>query len=548
MESAHKRFEFRAQAIESGIRARLGACEFLLQSGAALIAASGEVTRKEWRTYVTELKIDKFYQGVQGVGFSKRILPLEKKAHIRQIREEGFPNYDIQPDGERAEYTSIIFLEPFDLRNQRAFGYDMFSEPTRKEAMVRARDTGLAAMSRKVTLVQETDKDVQAGYLMYLPVYRKGEVPETPEQRLEMLTGYVYSPFRMNDFMQGLLQEKLGYVELQIFDGDEPLKNVLLYTGGDMESFLSHSDHPYLFTHQSIVEYAGRRWLLIFKSSPYFEETIDTKTVNVLLLFGITVSLLSFAVLLSLTKSHNQATSLANMSLDLERTNLGLREKVVENEKAREALRESEETYRALLFNIPGMVYQGNPDWSTTFISNVEMVCGYLADEFNTRHVSWMELIHPDDRKRVVENTPTLIDEQKSIVQAYRIVTKDGSIRWVSDHKSFLFRENGSLVHIIGIVFDITERKHDEEELKRYSAKLEKKNKELQDAIANVKQLTGMLPICASCKQIRDDKGYWNSVESYIAEHSEAVFSHGICPECEKKMYGDLDKLITENA
>jgi len=80
-----------------------------------------------------------------------------------------------------------------------------------------------------------------------------------------------------------------------------------------------------------------------------------------------------------------------------------------------------------------------------------------------------------------------------------------------------------------------------------YSAELEKKNKELQDALTNVKQLTGMLPICASCKQIRDDKGYWNNVESYIAEHSEAVFSHGICPECEKKMYGDLDKSITEN-
>lgn len=420
MENAHKRFEFRVQAIESVLRERLGACEFLLQSGAALFAASGEVTRTEWRTYATELKIDKFYQGVQGLGFSKRILPSEKKAHIRQIREEGFPNYDIKPDGERAEYTSIIFLEPFDWRNQRAFGYDMFSEPTRKEAMVKARDTGLAALSRKVTLLQETDKDVQVGYLMYLPVYRTGEVPETREQRREMLTGYVYSPFRMDDFMQGLL-EKLGYVELQIFDGDEPLKDALLYSGVGMESFLSHSGEPHLFTHQSIMEYAGRRWLMVFKSSPYFEKTIDTKPVNALLLFGITISLLSFAVLLSLTKSHNQTISLANLSLDLERTNLELKEKVVENEKARE-------------------------------------------------------------------------------------------------------------------------------ELQRYSAELEKKNKELQGALANVKQLTGMLPICASCKQIRDDKGYWNNVESYIAEHSEAVFSHGICPDCEKKMYGDLDKLITENA
>jgi len=70
---------------------------------------------------------------------------------------------------------------------------------------------------------------------------------------------------------------------------------------------------------------------------------------------------------------------------------------------------------------------------------------------------------------------------------------------------------------------------------------------ELEEALANVQQLSGMLPICASCKQIRDDKGYWKSVESYITEHSEAVFTSGICPKCEEKMYGELEKLNNEH-
>ena len=64
--------------------------------------------------------------------------------------------------------------------------------------------------------------------------------------------------------------------------------------------------------------------------------------------------------------------------------------------------------------------------------------------------------------------------------------------------------------------------------------------KELQDANSKVKILAGLLPICASCKKIRDDKGYWNQLESYIGEHSEAEFSHGICPECAKKLYPEL--------
>lgn len=62
----------------------------------------------------------------------------------------------------------------------------------------------------------------------------------------------------------------------------------------------------------------------------------------------------------------------------------------------------------------------------------------------------------------------------------------------------------------------------------------------LQDALAQVKQLSGLLPICASCKKIRDDKGYWNQIEAYIKDHSEAEFSHGICPGCAKRLYPDL--------
>jgi PAS domain S-box-containing protein len=93
---------------------------------------------------------------------------------------------------------------------------------------------------------------------------------------------------------------------------------------------------------------------------------------------------------------------------------------------------------------------------------------------------------------------------------------------------------------------DITERKLAEEELQRYSSELVKSNKDLQEALSNVKTLSGMLPICASCKKIRDDKGYWSEVESYITVHSGVLFSHGICPECAKKMYEELEKLKEE--
>jgi CHASE1-domain containing sensor protein len=404
---AQARFDFRVKTIETGIYERLHTYEFLLRGGTGLFAASDEVTREEWRTYVTTLQVNQYYPGIQGAGFSKRILPSEKAAHIRQIRGEGFPKYTIKPNGERPEYTSIIFLEPFDWRNQRAFGYDMFSEPTRKEAMIRARDTGVAALSSKVTLVQETGKDIQAGFLIYLAIYRKGEPLETPEQRCKALMGYVYSPFRMNDFMKGILVEKEGYVNLQIFDGDKPLKETLLYRSDTEEDPHNHPGSRHFATNQSILEYAGHRWLLSFVSSKYFEENIETGSTNFILLLGITVSLLLFGMLFSLTRSRSQAIALANTTLDLEKANIGLRK-------------------------------------------------------------------------------------------------------------------------------EITECKQAEEQRNRLVADLKK-------TLSEVKTLRGFLPICSNCKKIRDDKGYWNQIESYIHEHSEAEFSHSICPECAKKYYPDMD-------
>lgn len=82
----------------------------------------------------------------------------------------------------------------------------------------------------------------------------------------------------------------------------------------------------------------------------------------------------------------------------------------------------------------------------------------------------------------------------------------------------------------------------------RKTSQLELTNEKLTKALAEVKQLSGFLPICASCKKIRDDKGYWNQIESYISQHSEAKFSHGICPECAKKLYPEFYDNSSENA
>jgi len=110
----------------------------------------------------------------------------------------------------------------------------------------------------------------------------------------------------------------------------------------------------------------------------------------------------------------------------------------------------------------------------------------------------------------------------------------DGKEYWFQAIKVPQFDNDEKVIGLVGIARDITDRKRAEEALLRERDKL-------KEALAKIKTLSGLLPICASCKNIRDDKGYWNQIESYIQEHSEAEFSHSICPECAKRLYPDLE-------
>jgi hypothetical protein len=111
---------------------------------------------------------------------------------------------------------------------------------------------------------------------------------------------------------------------------------------------------------------------------------------------------------------------------------------------------------------------------------------------------------------------------------------KSGEWVWVYDRgKVTSWTEDGKPLMMHGTHQDITKEKVALVEKEKLIVKLEK-------ALSEVKMLSGMLPICASCKRIRDDKGYWNQIESYIKEHSDAEFTHGMCPECAKKLYPDI--------
>lgn len=144
---------------------------------------------------------------------------------------------------------------------------------------------------------------------------------------------------------------------------------------------------------------------------------------------------------------------------------------ITQRKQAEEKLRKSEHEYRTLANNIPGMIYRGNPDWSTKIVSNSKLLSGYSIEEFNSGEVGWLDIMHPDDRERVFEEGTNLSDKPWDIIQTYRIISKDGSVHWVEDRKTSFFTK-GQFSGVDGVVFDITERKLMEEALKTSQQKL----------------------------------------------------------------------------
>jgi len=317
-QTAFSRFDFKVREAEFAIKQRLITYEQVLRGGLALFAVRNDVvSRSDWRTYVHSLEIGRNYPGIQGIGFSQRISLSERESHEQRVRAEGFPDYRIRPDPDsaRTELTSIIYLEPFDWRNQRAFGYDMFSEPVRRRAMERARDAGAPAVSGKVTLVQETKERVQSGFLMYLPVFRTGRVPQTVEERRSALIGYVYAPFRMHDLMDGTLRpEQFSNIRLEIFDGERLVPDSKLY-----DSLAERFDQAFMPTFETIttLEVGGQTWTIRFQSRPEFDATIDALTPRLILFGGLIVSALFSAVIWSLSLVRRRARDLVSANRKL---------------------------------------------------------------------------------------------------------------------------------------------------------------------------------------------------------------------------------------
>jgi len=216
---------------------------------------------------------------------------------------------------------------------------------------------------------------------------------------------------------------------------------------------------------------------------------------------------------------------------------------ITEREKIEEALQKGEEKYRELVENANSIILRSDTQGRITFFNEfAQNFFGYTEEEIVGKNL--LETIVPK-----TETTGRDLAQMRKDLMLYpekfknnenENIRRTGERVWISWTNKAILDQHGNVTGILSVGNDITERKQAEEERKILIQKLQQTLKELQEALAKVKTLSGLLPICASCKKIRDDSGYWKQIEAYIREHSDATFTHGICPECVKKLYPGL--------
>jgi len=158
---------------------------------------------------------------------------------------------------------------------------------------------------------------------------------------------------------------------------------------------------------------------------------------------------------------------------------------------------------------------------------------GITQEKFGGAYEAWRSGLHPEDMQRGDDEIQMALRGEKEFDTEFRVLWPDGTIRNIRALAILQRDASGKPLRMIGTNWDITERKQAE-------AELEKTIQELQSALEQIRTLKGLVPICAWCKKIRNDKGYWEQVEAYVSKHTEAQFSHGICPDCMRKLYPEF--------
>ncbi|CDL01336.1 Putative sensory transduction histidine kinase,phytochrome-like (modular protein) [Magnetospirillum gryphiswaldense MSR-1 v2] len=305
--------DFSLRDVASRIEQRIATYELMLRGVQGMYATADISQRDMLAGYVASLQSDANFSAVQAIGVVELIPADRKDAHQRAMRQLGMADYAIFPEGQRDVYGPIVQREPNIGLNRAPAGFDAWSDPVRRAAMEKARDSGMVVMSGKLKLAVDAGQESQPGFIMYIPIFVRGQSHESVAERRNALTGWVFASFRIKDVMASLYGELPPGVAFTIFDGvDLSAEGVLYKSPNSGEVSLSAA------TANEYLVVTGHSWTLSARSLRSFEAGFGRKAESLIAGGGVGLSLLLSLLVWLMATGRARAIQLAeSMTKDL---------------------------------------------------------------------------------------------------------------------------------------------------------------------------------------------------------------------------------------
>jgi PAS domain S-box-containing protein len=493
-------FERRVDHLAQALNTNLESYVAVLHSIERLYRASQEVNRGEFHRFVEPLFLS--HSGIQALEWIPRVSALQRSKFEEDARGDGYRNFQIteldpqgqtRPASSRTEYFPVYYVEPYK-GNEKALGFDLASNPARREALTRARETGEPTATPRITLVQETGR--QFGVLIFVPIYAEGLPRETVEERRKNLQGFALGVFKVGDMVEAVLKpfDPQG-IEFQLHDQTALPGEELLYTSGSqlheqtISKFEDSQRHILAKFHRVVsLNMAGRQWVLrFFPTTEFFVGQQSWEAYTVLTGGILFTSLLG--VFLLVVAGHAAMTEkvVLERTAELSQTNIDLEREIADRRRAEVAVVESEARNRAIVTTaVDGIITINERAIVEEFNPAAEHIFGYQAKEVIGRNVNILmpEPYHSQHDGYVGSYLHT--GKAKIIGIGREVVgrRKDGTTFPLDLAVSEVRLEDRRM--FTGIIRDITKRKQAEEGLHKAKEEAELANRAKSEFLASM--------------------------------------------------------------
>lgn len=315
IQAQQSEFDSRASDTVDRLLRRITYYEQILHGVRGFYLNQNKMEPQEFKGYIASLAVERNFPGIQGISFAQLVDDKHKSAYTASLRQSGFPDFTILPEGKRPSYAPVIYIEPMTERNARVLGFDNLSNPTRTATVEQARDEDRAVISEKLILKQENGSLEQEGFLMFLPVFKRGTMHDTLANRRANIEGWFAASFRMADIMARILDKRAEGLSVEVFDGNMISEPSRMYAA---PAGIKRNISP-LFATVVPVMIAGHQWTIRLSSTPDFEMSRNSTTEQQAVAAGGFLGLLLLLINWLLMRDRKRAMRMAaTISLELE--------------------------------------------------------------------------------------------------------------------------------------------------------------------------------------------------------------------------------------